>query len=107
MWSSVSMVGCGFTRKKTGRSPTRQMATAGSAARSHSPSEVISNTRVARVSQPNGRVIRVMGSSFMMSTKVKRHGGEQRDAQHRQMHPLQAPPAGDAEALRRLVDRHR
>ena len=46
------------------------MTTAGSAALSHSPSVVISNTRTARVSQPNGRVISVIGISFITSTNT-------------------------------------
>ncbi|MNW08219.1 hypothetical protein D3C71_2049660 [compost metagenome] len=44
------------------------MASAGSAAWSHSDSEVSWNTRTASVSQPNWRVISVIGISFITST---------------------------------------
>src|SRR5690606_14480495 len=54
----------------TGIRPTTTIASAGSAARCHSPSVVSWKTFTARVSQPNGRVISVIGSSFMMSTNT-------------------------------------
>src|SRR5690606_35991400 len=57
-------------RSSTGSSPTTTIARAGNAARCHSPSVVSWNTRTARVSQPNGLVISVIGSSFMISTKT-------------------------------------
>ena len=53
-----------------GNNPARTNATAGNAARSHSPSEVISNILTDKVSQPNGRVIKVMGISFITSTNT-------------------------------------
>ena len=46
------------------------MASEGNAARCHSPTLVSSKMRTASVSHPNGRVIRVIGISFMTSTNT-------------------------------------
>src|SRR5690348_6080850 len=53
-----------------GTSPASTSVIEGSAACSHCPSEVSSKTRTARVSHPNGRVINVIGISFMTSTNT-------------------------------------
>ena len=54
----------------TGSRPTSTRVRAGSEARAHSPSLVISKIRTARVSQPKGRISRVAGISLSTSTKT-------------------------------------
>lgn len=54
----------------TGNSPTNTRVRAGSEARAHSPSLVISKIRTASVSQPNGRISRVAGISLSTSTNT-------------------------------------
>ena len=51
----------------TGSNPATTNNTAGNAARCHSPSDVISKIRTASVSQPKGRIIKVIGISFNTS----------------------------------------
>jgi len=59
-----------LVRTKIGTRPANIRATAGSAARFHSPAEVISKTRTASVSHPNGLVIKVIGISLITSTNT-------------------------------------